>query len=58
MQRAMFPKAKLRKSQILLKTYTGEPLKTKGVTEAKVRYGKQDESLRLTVVEGERPGRD
>ena len=61
MQQEMFPQAKLCKSEILLKTYTGEPLKTKGVIEAKVRYGKQDESLRLTVVEGEGPslfGRD
>lgn len=60
-QQEMFPQAELRKPQVQLKTYTGEPLKLKGEMSVLVEYQEQQYNLTLTVVEGEGPnlfGRD
>ena len=49
------PQLQLRKSNILLRTYTGEPLKICGETDVCVKYNDQQCHLQLVVVEGEGP---
>ena len=49
------PQLQLRKSNILLRTYTGEPLKICGETDVCVKYSDQQCHLQLVVVEGEGP---
>ena len=59
--RRVFPEAPLKQTAVLLKTYTGEPLKVLGELTAAVRYGKQCCTLPLLVVSGTGPtllGRD
>ena len=51
----------LRQSDLLLKTYTGEPLPVIGELNVQVRYEEQENDLALTVVAGDGPsllGRD
>ena len=60
-QRELFPDAQLHPSRVLLKTYTGEPLRLKGEMSVRVEYQGQQHHLPLTVVEGDGPtlfGRD
>jgi len=45
--KAKFPNLKLHKSEILLKTYTGEPLRVYGETEVEVKYDNLEVSLPL-----------
>ena len=59
--RRVFPEAPLKQTAVLLKTYTGEPVKVLGELTAAVRYGKQCCTLPLLVVSGTGPtllGRD
>ena len=57
----LFPQAPLKQTRVLLRTYSGEPLKVLGELRAEVRYGKQCCTLPLLVVSGTGPtllGRD
>ena len=51
----LFPGAMFRKSDLLLKTYTGEPLPVIGELNVQVRYEEQENDLALTVVAGDGP---
>ena len=51
----LFPGAMLRKSDLLLETYTGEPLPVIGELNVQVRYEEQENDLALTVIEGDGP---
>ena len=51
----LFQDAVLRKSQVILKSYTGERKQVLGEMMATVKYGDQEKSLLLTVVEGDGP---
>jgi len=55
--KAKFPNLKLHKSEILLKTYTGEPLRVYSEAEVDLKYNDQEVSLPLVVpvVEGNGP---
>ena len=56
-----FPRAKVEKSNIRLKTYTGESLPVVGEVVVKVNHNKQVKDLTLTIVGGDGPtllGRD
>lgn len=53
--RSKFPSFELGKSDILLKTYTGQPIKVVGQTEVKVTYRDQESNLPLIIVEGKGP---
>jgi len=46
---------KLQQSEILLKTYTGEPLKLQGEVQVMVCYKNQEVKLPLIVVKGDGP---
>ena len=55
------PHLQLSSSELLLRTYTGEPIKICGQTQVSVAYKDQKYNLRLVVVEGNGPpllGRD
>lgn len=54
-QQSLFPKEKLHSTDIILKTYTDEPLQVKGKLHMKVQYGDQLEKLALIVVAGNGP---
>ena len=49
------PQLKLQQSSLLLKTYTGEPLKLQGETNVTVTYQGQEVKLPLVVVTGNGP---
>lgn len=51
----MFARETLHPSDLILKTYTNEPMKVKGTLNMRVKYGDQKEKLVLVVVEGSRP---
>ena len=51
----LFPQAKLNKSQLILKTYTGQIMKVVGEFPVDVRYKEQQKSLDLVIVEGGGP---
>ena len=54
-RRAMFRQLKLRKSTIVLKTYTDEPMQVIGQLHVHVQYGSQTQPLVLIVVAGDGP---
>ena len=54
-QRAVFPSATLEKSDMLLKTYTGECMSVVGEMHVDVQYSEQRKPLTLIVVEGDGP---
>ncbi len=49
----LFPKASLRDSSVLLRTYLGERLPVVGEMDVQVQYGQQARDLVLTVVSGD-----
>ena len=51
----LFPRAPLKKSSMLLRTYSGECLPVIGEMEVRVQYRPQDHNLVLTVVAGSGP---
>ena len=51
----LFSNRQLKKSQVLLKTYSGEPLPVIGEVEVRVQYEQQEKDLVLTVVAGNGP---
>ena len=51
----LFPKAKLKGSSVLLKTYTGERLTVVGDLDVRVQYENQTKDLMVTVVAGDGP---
>ena len=51
----IFPSETLHPSDLVLKTYTNEPMKVKGTLNMQVKYGDQKEKLVLVVVEGNGP---
>ena len=51
----IFPSETLHPSDLVLKTYTNEPMKVKGTLNMRVKYGDQKEKLVLVVVEGNGP---
>ena len=51
----VFPRAPLKKSCMLLRTYSGECLPVIGEMEVRAQYGPQDQNLVLTVVAGSGP---
>ena len=53
--RELFPDVALRKSEVLLKTYSGERLPIVGDSVVKVLHNHQFQELVLTVVAGEEP---
>ena len=53
--RTRLPKVKLEQSKIILKTYTGEPMKVLRETEVSVKYNNQEAKLPLVVVKGRGP---
>jgi hypothetical protein len=60
-QKKFFPKAKLKDSSVILRTYSAEQLPVLGEMNASVTYGSQRKELPLLVVEGHGPnllGRD
>ena len=60
-QRRMFPDASLKRTTVVLRTYTGEPIRVAGHLDVKVQYGSQSCTLPLVVVAGKGPtllGRD
>ena len=60
-QRRMFPDAFLKRTTVVLRTYTGEPIRVAGHLDVKVQYGSQSCTLPLVVVAGKGPtllGRD
>ena len=54
-RKELFPKAKLHPSNILLKTYTEEPIHLIGNLHVRVQYGDQVAKLALVVVAGDVP---
>ena len=54
-QRTLFPTQKVYKSDLVLKTYTGEPIRIIGNLHVRVQYGDQFAKLVLVVVEGSGP---
>ncbi len=54
-RQSCFPKLKLKKSDIILKTYTDQPLKVMGELQVNVSYGDQHAQLPLIVVNGNGP---
>lgn len=54
-RKALLPDVKLRKSALVLKTYTAEPMEVTGQLNVKVEYGSQREKLVLIVVKGGGP---
>ena len=54
-QKALFPTQKVYKSDLILKTYTGEPIQIIGNLHMRVHYGEQFAKLVLVVVEGNGP---
>lgn len=59
--REIFPGAKMEKSNVLLKTYTGESLPVVGEVVVQVQHNQQSRDLALTIVGGDGPsllGRD
>ena len=50
-----FTQASLKQIHVLLRTYSGEPLKVLGELMAEVRYGKQCCTLPLLIVSGTGP---
>ena len=48
----IFPSETLHPSDLVLKTYTNEPMKVKGTLNMRVQHGDQKEKLVLVVVEG------
>ena len=54
-RKAKFPHLKLHKSNVILKTYTEEPMKVMGNLHVCVRYGDQESKLVLVVVRGDGP---
>ena len=53
--RSLFPREKLHPTQLILKTYTDDPLEVKGKLHMNVQYGDQGEKLALVVVGGNGP---
>ena len=51
----MFPNTKLRRSEMVLKTYTSERMKVVGEIDVDVRYQNQSHALVLVVVSGDGP---
>ena len=51
----LFPHLKLRKSKVVLKTYTDEPIQVKGQLNVHVNYNGQTSPLKLVVVDGAGP---
>ena len=51
----LFPNTSLRRSTLLLRTYTGEVLKVAGEMTVEVRYEQQTKKLNLVVIEGNGP---
>ena len=49
------PKLKLQESTVLLKAYTGQPIKIAGQAKVDVTYGEQEANMPLIIVEGEGP---
>ncbi len=61
MQRRVFPEAPLKRTTVVLRTYTGEPMRVAGQLDVHVQYGSQTRTLPLVVVAGKGPtllGRD
>ena len=54
-RKAKFPRLKLHKSDVILKTYIEEPMEVIGNLHVRVRYGDQEAKLVLVVVGGEGP---
>ena len=54
-RRALLPHLKLRGSDLVLRTYTEEPIKVIGTLNVRVQYGSQAEKLVLVVVGGDGP---
>ena len=54
-RKAKLPHIKLRKSKVVLKTYTDEPLQVNGQLNVHVQYGQQTKPLVLVVVAGDGP---
>ena len=54
-RKALFPTQKVYKSDLILKTYTGEPIQIIGNLHMQVHYGEQFAKLVLVVVEGNGP---
>lgn len=57
----LFKTKKLRKTDVILKTYSGEKLSPKGMLQVHVKYGEKTQELPLYVVNGNGPpllGRD
>ena len=54
-RKTLFPAQKVYKSDLILKTYTGEPIRIIGQLRVRVQYGDQFAKLILVVVEGSGP---
>ena len=54
-RKAMFPKEKLRPANIILKTYTNEPIEVMGTLNVRVQYEGQLKKLVLVVIAGDGP---
>lgn len=57
----LFQSVKLRDTDVILKTYTGERIKPRGIMDVRVEYGDQCSTLPLLIVQGDGPalfGRD
>ena len=54
-RRSLFPDVQLRKSRLVLKTYTDESMTVVGQLNVRVTYGNQEEKLVLVVVGGNGP---
>ncbi len=52
---SVFPDLSLHRSQVILKTYTGEPMRVIGNLHVRVQYGTQAAKLVLVVVAGDGP---
>lgn len=60
-QRRLFPATALKRTSVVLRTYTGEPIRVAGQLDVEVQYGSQKCTLPLVVVAGKGPtllGRD
>ena len=54
-RQSLYPREKLHPTQVILKTYTDDPLEVKGKLHMNVQYGDQREKLALVVVGGNGP---
>ena len=54
-RKAVFPEEKLRASELVLKTYTNEPMQVKGTLNVRVQYETQFKKLVLVVIAGNGP---